>query len=86
MDDLVSKLDGDVHDIDKDNSFKVNNKVEYVVDKESVEVNKKKEKSTTSDGWKFFTKIGLGEDGKEMAQCNGCNKKYIDEGLTPTWD
>jgi len=76
-DDSVSKLDGDVHEIDKDNSFKVNDNAEDVIDKENVEVNKKKEKSTTSEYWKFFTKIGPGEDGKERAQCNGYNKKYI---------
>lgn len=52
----------------------MNDEVEDVVYKESVEVNKKKEKSTTSDCWKFFTKTGLGEDGEERAQCNGCNK------------
>jgi len=55
----VSKHVRDVHE------------VEDIVDKESVKVNKKKEKTTTSDCWKFFTKIGVVENGKERAQCNG---------------
>jgi len=36
---------------------------------------KKTEKSRTSDIWKYFTRIGAGDDGKEREKCNGCNKK-----------
>ena len=36
---------------------------------------KKSEKSRTSDVWKYFTRIGAGDDGKEREKCNGCNKK-----------
>jgi len=39
--------------------------------------NKKIDKSTTSDYWKYFTKIGIGDDGKEWVKCNGCNQQYI---------
>jgi len=60
----VSELVGNVHD--KDNNFKAND-VEDMLDKENVEVNKKKEKTSTFDCWKFFTKRGHGEDGKDMA-------------------
>jgi len=38
---------------------------------------KKTEKSRTSDVWKYFTRIGAGDDGKERAKCNGCKKKYV---------
>jgi len=38
---------------------------------------KKNEKSTTSECWKYFTRIRVGDDGKERARCNSCNKKYI---------
>jgi len=38
---------------------------------------KKNEKSTTSECWKYFTRIGVGDDVKEREKCNGCNKKYI---------
>ena len=42
-----------------------------------VEPDKKKTKSTTFDCWKFFTKIGVGKDGKEKAKCNACGKPYV---------
>ena len=38
---------------------------------------KKSEKSRTSYVWKYFTRVGVGDDGKERAKCNGCNKKYV---------
>jgi len=47
MDDSVSKPNGDVQN--KDASCKVNKVEEDMPDKESVEVDKKKNKSTTSD-------------------------------------
>nr|GMC55621.1 zinc finger BED domain-containing protein RICESLEEPER 2-like [Ipomoea batatas] len=40
----------------------------------------KRAKSTTSDVWKSFTKIGM-VDGKEKARCNGCQKEYIIGGI-----
>ena len=46
-------------------------------DNKTGETNKKKKKLSSSDVWKFFTKIGVCEDGKERAKCNGCNQKYI---------
>ena len=36
----------------------------------------KKSKSTTSDCWNFFTKIGVGKDGVERTRCNACKKEY----------
>nr|GME03452.1 zinc finger BED domain-containing protein RICESLEEPER 2-like [Ipomoea batatas] len=41
----------------------------------SEEPKPKRAKSTTSDVWKSFTKIGM-VDGKERARCNGCQKEY----------
>jgi len=38
---------------------------------------KKTDKSTTSDVWNYFTRIGVSDDGKERARCKGCNQKYI---------
>jgi len=32
---------------------------------------KKTDKSTTSDVWKYFTRIWVSDDGKERAKCNG---------------
>jgi len=32
---------------------------------------KKNEKSTTSDCWKYFIRIMVGDDRKEWAKCNG---------------
>jgi len=72
MDDSVTKPGGDVHD--KDNSSKVKDEVENMVDKECVEVIKKRKslQHLTAD---FLLRLAL--YGKEMAQCNGCNQKYI---------
>nr|GMD42790.1 zinc finger BED domain-containing protein RICESLEEPER 2-like [Ipomoea batatas] len=39
----------------------------------------KRVKTTTSDVWKSFSKIGL-VDGKEKAKCNGCGKLYVVSG------
>nr|GMC52799.1 zinc finger BED domain-containing protein RICESLEEPER 2-like [Ipomoea batatas] len=46
----------------------------------SEEPKPKRAKSTTSDVWKSFTKIGM-VDGKERARCNGCQKEYIIGGI-----
>nr|GMD22414.1 zinc finger BED domain-containing protein RICESLEEPER 2-like [Ipomoea batatas] len=46
----------------------------------SEEPKPKRAKSTTSDVWKSFTKIGV-VDGKERARCNGCQKEYIVGGI-----
>ncbi|XP_068497713.1 zinc finger BED domain-containing protein RICESLEEPER 4-like [Phaseolus vulgaris] len=48
---------------------------------ETVEGDKKKrDKTTTSDCWKYFTKIGVDKDGKERARCNSCNIIYLTGG------
>jgi len=48
---------------------------------EAVEPGKKKrDKTSTSDCWRYFTKIGEGNDGKERAKCNSCNKIYVTGG------
>jgi len=39
-------------------------------------VNKKEDKSTTFDSWKFFTKIGIGDDGKERENVMIVTKIY----------
>lgn len=71
MDELISEPGGYVHD--KDNNV-TENKVEYIFYNESVEV---KDKSTTSDDWKIFMKIGVCVYEKERTKCNGCNKICI---------
>jgi len=38
---------------------------------------KKRDKTSTSDCWRYFTRIKEGKDGKERAKCNSCNKIYI---------
>ncbi|KAJ1417699.1 Zinc finger, BED-type [Sesbania bispinosa] len=38
--------------------------------------NKKRPKLLTSQCWKFFTKIGLKDDGNEKAKCDGCGQEY----------
>jgi len=40
----------------------------------SVETNKRINKASTTDCWRYVTKIGVDKDGKERARCNGCNK------------
>ena len=48
---------------------------------ETVEPGKKKrDKTSTFDCWRYFTKIGEGKDGKERAKCNSCNKIYVTDG------
>ncbi|XP_068504330.1 zinc finger BED domain-containing protein RICESLEEPER 4-like [Phaseolus vulgaris] len=48
---------------------------------ETIEGDKKKrDKTTTSDCWKYFTKIGVDKDGKERARCNSCNRIYLTGG------
>jgi len=72
MDDSISKpINGDVDD--KPNTITDN----VTRDKQTSETDKKKKKLSSSNVWKFFSKIGLCEDGKERAKCNGWNKKYI---------
>jgi len=69
MDDSVSKpIDGDVDD--KPNTVTDN----MTRDNQTSETDKEKNKISSSDVWKFFTKIGVCENGKERAKCNGCNK------------
>jgi len=46
-------------------------------DNQNSESDKKKKKLSSSYVWKFFTKIGVCEDGKERTKCNGCNQNYI---------
>jgi len=40
---------------------------------ETVEVDKRRNKASTSDYWRYFSKVG--ED-KDKAKCNGCNKVF----------
>ena len=51
---------------------------------ESIELDKKKKKArlTTTKCWKFYTRIGVGKDGKEKTKCNACGKKkkYVTGG------
>ena len=41
---------------------------------------RKRDKTRTSDCWRYFTKIVEGKDGKERAKCNSCNKIYVTGG------
>jgi len=38
---------------------------------------KKRDKTTTSGCWKYFTKIEVDKDGKYRARCNSCNRIYL---------
>ncbi|XP_025662097.1 zinc finger BED domain-containing protein RICESLEEPER 1-like [Arachis hypogaea] len=40
------------------------------------DIKKKKTKATTSDVWRYFTKLGSGDDGIDRAQCDGCKHKF----------
>ncbi|RYR78498.1 hypothetical protein Ahy_A01g003319 [Arachis hypogaea] len=40
------------------------------------DIKKKKTKTTTSDVWRYFTKLGPGDDGIDCAQCDGCKQKF----------
>ncbi|RYR20615.1 hypothetical protein Ahy_B03g065806 [Arachis hypogaea] len=40
------------------------------------DIKKKKTKATTSDVWRYFTKLGPGDDGIDRAQCDGCKQKF----------
>lgn len=40
----------------------------------------KKAKATTSNVWKYFSKIGI-VDGREKAKCNGCGTLYTIGGM-----
>ena len=57
----------------------VNNDLENleveIGESQSDEPSKKRAKSTTSDVWNFFTKLG-GKDGIERARCNACKQEY----------
>ncbi|RYR37700.1 hypothetical protein Ahy_A09g042577 [Arachis hypogaea] len=37
---------------------------------------RKKTKATTSDVWRYFAKLGPGDDGIDRAQCDGCKQKF----------
>ena len=54
----------------------VNNDVENleveIGKSQSDEPSKKRAKSTTSNIWNFFTKLGVRKDGIERAGCNAC--------------
>ena len=51
---------------------------------ESEEPEGKRTRANTSAVWNDFTKIGIGEDGKERVKCNGCGKKYVSGGNSGT--
>ncbi|RYR61993.1 hypothetical protein Ahy_A04g019274 [Arachis hypogaea] len=40
------------------------------------DIKKKKTKAVTSDVWRYFTKLGPGDDGIDRAQCDGCKQKF----------
>ncbi|RYR75528.1 hypothetical protein Ahy_A01g000070 [Arachis hypogaea] len=40
------------------------------------DIKKKKTKATTSDVWRYFTKLGPSDDGIDRAQCDGCKQKF----------
>ncbi|RYR49281.1 hypothetical protein Ahy_A07g035691 [Arachis hypogaea] len=40
------------------------------------DIKKKKTKTTTSDVWRNFTKLGPSDDGIDHAQCDGCKQKF----------
>ncbi|RYR62143.1 hypothetical protein Ahy_A04g019508 [Arachis hypogaea] len=44
--------------------------------KTAEDIKKKKTKATTSDVWRYFTKLGPGDDGIDRAQCDGCKQKF----------
>ncbi|CAL0327736.1 unnamed protein product [Lupinus luteus] len=64
------------------NPTNIDNETEDVEDdiqeSQSVELGKsnKRSKSLTSNVWKSFTKIGVGDDEIERAKCNGCKTIY----------
>ena len=51
------------------------------VNNEYSEVQKetKKAKTTTSEVWNYFSKVGV-KDGKEKAKCNACGQEYVIDG------
>lgn len=55
------ELDVDGEDVENEN---------VVEESQSVQSVAKKSKANTSDCWKFFTKIGSGNDGIGRAKCN----------------
>ncbi|RYR48261.1 hypothetical protein Ahy_A07g034268 [Arachis hypogaea] len=55
----------------------VTQNLENVERSEIVEdIKKKKTKATTCDVWRYFTKLGPGDDGIDRAQCDGCKQKF----------
>jgi len=77
MDDSISKPTGNDTNVDEPDHVTQNEvDVEDDIDNESVELNKRRDKGVISDCWKYFIRIGVGDDGKEKARCSGCNKKY----------
>lgn len=48
-------------------------------DLEEEEANVKMERERWSGVWKFFERLPIGSDGREMAKCKRCSKKYICE-------
>ena len=77
MDDSISKPTGNDTNVDEPDHVTLNEvDVEDDIDNESVELNKRRDKRITSDCWKYLIRIGIGDDGKERARCNGCNQKY----------
>ncbi|RYR73194.1 hypothetical protein Ahy_A02g007537 [Arachis hypogaea] len=44
------------------------------------DIKKKKMKATTPNVWRYFTKLGRGDDGIDRAQCDGCKQKFKADG------
>jgi len=40
-------------------------------------IKRKKDKVSTSNCWRYFTKIGVDREGKERAKCNGYYKIFL---------
>ncbi|XP_072058124.1 zinc finger BED domain-containing protein RICESLEEPER 1-like [Arachis hypogaea] len=50
------------------------------------DIKKKKTKATTSDVWRYFTKLRPGDDGIDRAQCDGCKQKFKAGDVTTRWN
>lgn len=73
MDESITKDTPKVEVNDKKDDISHN---EVEDNKENVQLNSKKDKSTTSNYRKYSKRIGINDDGKDKASCNGYNKKY----------
>ena len=84
MDEITENDDTiqDVIMVDESNANRANTRKEGPLDFEQPDG--KRTRANTSSVWKYFTKIGLEEDGKERAKCNSCGRKYVIGGNSGT--